>query len=169
VSTSICRRSRIASSSNTRDQYEEERLILSIQVAPHFGEPLGQGGAGPVLQDGRQFAPDPLQALDRGREFGVDGAQGALGVVVGRADRLDLGKGYAQLGQPGDLQEAHQVSHLVLLVSVTEPFGLLEQPQLVVITHRLYSRAGQLGQLAVLQATGGLLSVAPAGVLACTQ
>jgi hypothetical protein len=40
------------------------------------------------------------------------------------------------------------VSHLVLLVAVTEPFGLVEQPELVAITHRLHSRAGQHGQLA---------------------
>ena len=77
-------------------------------------------------------------------ELGVDGAQGALGIVDGRADRFDLSEENAQLGHSGDLQEAHQASHLVLLVSVTQPFGLVEQAQLVVLTHRLHSRADQL-------------------------
>jgi hypothetical protein len=69
-------------------------------------------------------------------------------VVVGIAHRGDLGQREAQVDEPFDADETHQMGHPVLLVAVGATFGFGEQADIVIVPNRAQAGAGEFGDLA---------------------
>ena len=64
-----------------------------------------------------------------------------------RVDPPHLRERHAQVGQPPDAQQAHEMAHFVLLVSVVSAFGFVQQAEPVIVPDRVDCRPRQFGEL----------------------
>ena len=104
-----------------------------------------------------------LQSRDLLTEIDLKLFESELLLFVIVVDRTDVRQRDPELAHPPDLMESQQVGSPVLFVSVAHPFGLGEQPELVIVPNRIDRGSGQTRQFARAPSHGQVLPPMPCG------